>query len=113
MMTREYSSGATSSCALVSALCVGPLLMPLAACSPQSGPVAAQQAPADPRSDGAENVRLVGFNDLQGRQSLQVTAKSDAANGNWVYVGHSPNDRSDPQASDDAQSNDEPILNPL
>jgi len=113
MMTRQHSSGTTSSCALVPALCVGPFLMALAACSPPSGPVAAQQAPADPRSDGAENVRLVGYNDLQGRQSLQVTTKSDAANGNWVYVGHSPNDRNDPQANEDAESNDQPILNPI
>jgi hypothetical protein len=76
-------------------------------------PLVAQRAGADPRSDGASNVRLVGYNDLQGRQALQVTAKSDPANGNWVYVGLTPNDRNDPQASDDAQSNDEPILNPI
>ena len=56
-------------------------------------PVAAQRAAGDPRSDGAANVRLVGYNDLQGRQSLQLTTRSDAANGNWVYVGHSPNNR--------------------
>jgi hypothetical protein len=43
---------------------------------------------ADPLSDGARNVRLVGFNDLQGRESLVVTTKSDPANGSWVYVGH-------------------------
>jgi len=43
---------------------------------------------ADPLSDGASNVRLVGFNDLQGREALVVTTKSDAANGSWVYVGH-------------------------
>ena len=36
----------------------------------------------------AENVRLVGYNDLQGRETLVVTTKSDDANGNWVYVGH-------------------------
>ena len=28
------------------------------------------QVASDPFSDGAENVRLVGYNDLQGRQSL-------------------------------------------
>jgi hypothetical protein len=33
-------------------------------------------------------VRLVGYNDLQGRESLVVTTLSDAANGSWVYVGH-------------------------
>ena len=56
-------------------------------------PVAAQPGAADPGSDGAANVRLVGYHDLQGRQSLQITTRSDAANGNWVYVGHSPNNR--------------------
>ena len=43
---------------------------------------------ADPRAEAAENVRLVGYNDLQGRTALVVTTKSDAANGSWVYVGH-------------------------
>ena len=65
---------------------------------------------SDPRSDGDHNVRLVGYHDLQGRQSLVVTTKSDPANGNWVYIGHTPNDRADPQASDDGQGNDQPIL---
>jgi len=95
------------------ALCPGILIL-LAACSGQTAPPAtAQQAPADPRAESAENVRLVGYHDLQGRQSLVVTTKSDPANGNWVYVGHTPNDRNDPQASDDAEGNDEPILNPI
>ncbi len=44
--------------------------------------------PADPLADAAENVRLVGYNDLQGRESLVVTTLSDQANGSWVYVGH-------------------------
>jgi hypothetical protein len=48
----------------------------------------AADAASDPRSDGAQNVRLVGYNDLQGREALVVTALSDAANGSWVYVGH-------------------------
>ena len=43
---------------------------------------------ADLLSDGASNVRLVGYSDLQGRESLVVTTKSDPANGSWVYVGH-------------------------
>lgn len=77
------------------------------------GQVKPAAAAADPLSDGARNVRLVGYNDLQGRQSLQVTTKSDPANGNWVYVGHSPNDRNDPQVSDDAEAKDEPLLNPI
>jgi hypothetical protein len=63
----------------------------LAGCnSPSSrGPVL--EAPgrnADPRADDAQNVRLVGYNDLQGRESLVVTTLSDPANGSWVYVGH-------------------------
>src|SRR5262249_5317067 len=43
---------------------------------------------ADALSDGARNVRLVGYNDLQGREALVGTTKSDPANGSWVYVGH-------------------------
>jgi hypothetical protein len=85
-----------------------------AACT-TGGPTPAAPATggSDPGSDGDRNVRLVGYHDLQGRQSLVVTTKSDPANGNWVYVGHTPNDRADPQASDDGQGNDQPILNPL
>ncbi len=95
------------------ATCFGILIL-LAACSSQAPPASTeQQASADPRSDGAENVRLVGYHDLQGRQSLVVVAKSDPANGNWVYIGHTPNDRNDPQASDDGEGNDQPILNPM
>ena len=52
---------------------------------------ALDQAGSDPLSDGAQNVRLVAHHDLQGRQSLQLTTRSDAANGNWLYVGHQPN----------------------
>src|SRR5262245_6681140 len=48
----------------------------------------ATSTPGDARADDARNVRLVGYNDLQGRESLVVTTLSDAANGNWVYVGH-------------------------
>ena len=47
-----------------------------------------QTKTADPLSDGAENMQLVGHDDLQGREALVVTTKSDAANGSWVYVGH-------------------------
>ena len=46
------------------------------------------QAAADPLSDSAQHVRLVGHHDLQGRESLVVTTLSDPANGSWVYVGH-------------------------
>ena len=35
-------------------------------------------APADPRAEAAQNVRLVGYHDLQGRTALVVTTKSDA-----------------------------------
>ena len=44
-------------------------------------------------ADEAHNVRLVGYHHMQGRQALQVTTKSDSANGNWVYIGHVPNTR--------------------
>src|SRR5262245_66557896 len=56
--------------------------------SPASESSAAPPASADPRAEDAQNVRLVGYHDLQGRESLVVTALSDAANGSWVYVGH-------------------------
>jgi hypothetical protein len=46
---------------------------------------------ADPMADSSDQVSLVGHNDLQGRESLVVVAKGDAANGNWVYVGHHEN----------------------
>ena len=97
------------------AMALGAVLGVAACTTPSPSPAPSTESPAagDPRSDGASNVRLVGYHDLQGRQSLVVTAKSDAANGNWVYIGHTPNDRSDPQASDDGQGNDQPILNPL
>lgn len=42
-------------------------------------------------SGEAQNMRLVGYHDLQGRESLQTFAKSDEANGDLVYVGHSNN----------------------
>jgi hypothetical protein len=91
---------------------IGLLLVCLAACAEQAAQPAAQQPAADPMSDGAQNVRLVGYNDLQGRQSLQVTTRSDAANGNWVYVGHSPNNRSAPSAQEEGGP-DEPQMNPI
>jgi hypothetical protein len=49
---------------------------------------AAGDGPADPHADSAQNVRLVGYHDLQGREALVVTTLSDPANGSWVYVGH-------------------------
>jgi hypothetical protein len=91
---------------------VGLLLASLTACAEPSVPAAGQQPAADPLSDGAQNVRLVGYNELQGRQSLQLTTRSDAANGNWVYVGHSPNNRSAPTAQEEGGA-DEPQMNPI
>jgi hypothetical protein len=58
------------------------------ACQSAQAPAAEETAASDPLSDGAQNVRLVGHNDLQGRESLVVTTLSDPANGSWVYVGH-------------------------
>lgn len=63
-------------------------LLAMAAIGCGGAPPAADQAATDPRADGAQNVRLVGYNDLQGRESLVVTTLSDPANGSWVYVGH-------------------------
>jgi hypothetical protein len=86
MTDRKYSI-----CTTASALCLG-LLIPFAACSSRPAPPPANEA-ADATADEAENVRLVGYSDMQGRYALQVTTKSDAANGNWVYVGHVPQPR--------------------
>ena len=74
------------------ALHLGLVLVPLAACG-----LAAAQPPAQntaaPARDSAENMRLVGYHDMQGRFALEIKTKSDAANGNWAYVGHVPNTR--------------------
>jgi hypothetical protein len=59
----------------------------------------------DPGHDGAENVRLVGYHDMQGRQALQLTAKSDPTNGNWLYVGYQPNARPEYDGSPEPQMN--------
>ncbi len=64
------------------------LLFLVTACArenPTSGNNVASEGAVVPEN---ENVRLVGHNDLQGRETLVVTTKSDEANGNWVYVGH-------------------------
>ncbi|MBT8146350.1 MAG: hypothetical protein KJN90_05810 [Gammaproteobacteria bacterium] len=45
------------------------------------------------QADDSLNVELVGYHPLQGRQALQITTKSDSANGNWAYIGHVPNSR--------------------
>ena len=50
------------------AICIGLFLASLTACAEQAVPPSGQQAAADPMSDGeAENVRLVGYNDLADR----------------------------------------------
>ncbi|MGH9204195.1 MAG: hypothetical protein ACRD2A_23450, partial [Vicinamibacterales bacterium] len=56
--------------------------------APAENRAAADQAATDPLAETAQNVRLVGYNDLQGREALVVTTLSDPANGSWVYVGH-------------------------
>lgn len=45
-------------------------------------------APGMPSSGEKQHMKLVGYNDLQGRETLQVTAKSDEEVGDWVFVGH-------------------------
>lgn len=58
---------------------------------PPQAPAAASapaQPGADERAESAVNVELVGYNDLQGRESLVVTTLADDANGSWVFVGH-------------------------
>ncbi len=78
----------------------------LAGCQQSAGPevtAAAQATPSqDSMSDGVQNVRLVGYNDLQGRTALVTTTKSDPANGNWVYIGHH-----------DSFHDEKPLLNPI
>src|SRR5688500_19073816 len=74
----------------------------LTACTPPGTSAAATQPAADPLAEAAQNVRLVGYNDLQGRTALVVTTKSDAANGSWVYVGHHESYR-----------DEMPLLNPI
>ncbi len=98
----RYASRTFASSARALMLASGVVLsISAAACSPVATP-AADRPPADPLSDGAENVRLVGYNDLQGRTALVTTTKSDPANGNWVYIGHH-----------DAFHDEKPILNPI
>lgn len=69
-------------------------LISVMACSPQAAQEpAANQTPAKAGGDDADNVKLVGYNNMQGRYALQVTAKGDQANGNWVYVANVANPR--------------------
>ena len=77
-------------------------VLSLGSCSQSTTGDVANPAAADPMAEGAQNVRLVGYNDLQGRTALMVLAKSNPANGDWVYVGHHESFR-------DGQ----PLLNPI
>ena len=75
----------------------------VAGCEARQKPLPARHRPPPIRSaDDAQNVRLVGYNDLQGREALVVTTKSDPANGNWVYVGHH-----------ESYPDDKPMMNPI
>lgn len=73
-----------------------------AACSPPASSAMETQSVPDPLAESAENVRLVGYNDLQGRTALVTTTKSDPVNGNWVYIGHH-----------DSFHDEKPLLNPI
>lgn len=96
MMSLEKSSRTALLVRLLLLLGLGSFLA-IFACTPagQQGSSVVQASQADPMSDGNENVRLVGYNDLQGREALQLVTRSDAENGNWLYVGHQPNARRD------------------
>lgn len=68
------------------AVCLGVFLMPLAASSAEAPPTPPPVTRA--AAEDALGVRLVGYNNMQGRHALQVITKSDAKNGNWAYVGN-------------------------
>src|SRR6185503_11099529 len=70
------------------AISVSVLAMSASGCRPTP---AAERAATDSFADEAQNIRLVGHNDLQGRESLLIAVRSDQANGNWAYVGHHEN----------------------
>src|SRR5687767_9216715 len=101
MSDRRRTYRTTTSNRLAQFVAAGLVLLALAACTPPEPAVAAQPA-ADPLAEAAENVRLVGYNDLQGRTALVTTTKSDPANGNWVYIGHH-----------DSFRDEKPLLNPI
>jgi len=46
-------------------------------------------APGMPSSGEKQKIKLVGYNDVQGRETLQVTTMYDAAtNKYWAFIGH-------------------------
>ena len=53
----------------------------------------------DSLTAAAHNTRLIGFHDLQGRESLQVTLQGD-----WCYVGHLPGRLPNPLTGRDEDS---------
>jgi hypothetical protein len=77
-----------------------------------AGPASLGRRPGlDPLAEAAQNVRMVGCNDLQGVGLLQITTRSDTNNGNWAYVGPvRPT-----EGSDGAREGgiDDPQLNPI
>ena len=58
----------------------------------------------DSLTASAHNTRLIGFHDLQGRESLQVTLLGD-----WCYVGHLPGSSRNPLTGQE-ESNGTSIL---
>jgi hypothetical protein len=102
MSDRLCASRTTSANVLVNLVSAGCMLLNVSACSPPETAAAETQQAADSLAEAAENVRLVGYNDLQGRTALVTTTKSDPANGNWVYIGHH-----------DSFRDEKPLLNPI
>ena len=102
MSDRRRATRTITSNAFALLLIAGFLLCSVAACSPPETSAATTEQSADPLAEAAENVRLVGYNDLQGRTALVTTTKSDPANGNWVYIGHH-----------DSFHDEKPLLNPI
>ena len=64
------------------------LLLGVAAVGCGDPPPEVEQPGSGLLAEDAQNVRLVGYHDLQGRDALVVTTLSDDANGDWAYVGH-------------------------
>jgi len=93
MSGRQRSRGAAVLACQAAGLSLGLMVLTAGAACSRQMPTAAEATAPDPLAEDAQNVRLVGHHDLQGRTALVVTTKSDPANGNWVYVGHVPNTR--------------------
>ncbi len=114
MGARTRRHGTTKSSALVSALGSGLLLIPLVACSPKSATaVASQRAAVESARRWRRTCEVGGVQRPAGPSGPAGHDQVGRGNGNWVYVGLTPNDRNDPQESDNAQGNDQPILNPI